>query len=206
MENYTKKKIALRYRILGISEIDQSFYKVAKAMNLAEKYHNGTRKDGSPEFSHQVQIVEHLMTMHRNLINPVAVLVAGFLHDTFEDYPESEKEIIKMFPEMADHIIRISKERYGNKITYEQYFGEMAECEVTSIVKLVDRIANISTMTGAFSSEKQLEYVEEVDKWFLPMLKKARRKFPEQELAYENLKSILVMQQQMIRDQHTNNS
>lgn len=195
---YKKLKQSFRYWVLGKAENEPKYYKVLKAMNISEKYHNGSRKDGAPEFSHQIAICAYLRTLHKYFINPTMVFIVALLHDTVEDYPESSEEVLAAFPDEYDAIVRISKVRNGTKIPYEQYFGEMKECFVCSIVKLADRIANISTMVGVFSYDKQTQYLQDLEDWFFPMLKYAKRKFPEQEPAYENLKSVLYMQKDTI--------
>lgn len=189
---------AFRYWILGRAESNPDYFRVLKAIELAKKYHKGSRKDGAPEFSHQVTIVTYLMTLHSFFSNPVAVFIVALLHDTYEDYPESEAEIRMLFPDEWAMIYRISKVRGGKKIPYEQYFGEMQECEVCSIVKLADRIANISTMVGVFSIEKQDSYIKDLEDWFFPMLKFAKRMFPEQTAAYENMKCMLYVMKDTI--------
>lgn len=195
----SKLKQALKYWILGKATTDSEWYDVLRAMVLAEKYHQKTRKNGSPEFSHQLNIVSFLRTLTPLLENPVSVMITAFLHDTYEDYPESEEEIKLQFPDQYNYIIRVSKVRNGNKISYEQYFSEMANCLICSVVKAVDRIHNISTMQGIFSDDKQRAYADvELRDWFLPMLKTARNEFPQQESVYENLKTVLHLQRSMI--------
>lgn len=54
-------------------------------------------------------------------------------------------------------------------------------------------------MVGTFTKEKQLSYTEETEKFVLPMLKTARRNFPEQESVYENEKLLLKSQIVLIR-------
>ena len=196
---FKKLRLSFRYWILGKAEENKDYFRVLKALNIAEKYHNGQRKDGTPEMIHQYSIVSYLRTIHKNFINPVDVFIVAILHDTYEDYPESEDELKTTFPDLFDHFVRISKIRDGEKIAYPQYFGEMEQCDVCSIVKLTDRIHNISTMIGVFSEEKQNKYLEEVDTYFFPMLKTAKRLFPEQENAYENLKSMLTVQKETIK-------
>jgi (p)ppGpp synthase/HD superfamily hydrolase len=195
---YIKQKIAFRYWISGQAEFDSSYYAVLIAMDVAEKYHNGLRKDGSPEFSHQIAICSYLRTLHKYFIDPVSVFIVALLHDTYEDYPESEKELFELFPKQFDMIVRISKIRNGEKIPYSEYFSDMSDCFVVSIVKLADRIANISTMVGVFSTQKQDKYLQDLDDWFFPMLKTAKHFFPQQEPAYQNLKSMLSMQKDTI--------
>tara|TARA_B100000700_G_scaffold69353_2_gene76903 strand:- start:17561 stop:18181 length:621 start_codon:yes stop_codon:yes gene_type:complete len=197
---YKKLRLSFRYWILGKAEENKYYFRVLKALNIAEKYHTGERKDGSPELIHQYSIVSYLRTIHKSFINPVDVFIVAILHDTYEDYPESEEELKKEFPDLFDYFVRISKVRNGEKISYQQYFGEMQECDVCSIVKLTDRIHNISTMIDVFSLEKQDKYLEEVDLYFFPMLKHAKRLFPEQENAYENLKSILTVLKETIKN------
>lgn len=195
---FKKLRLSFRYWILGKAEENKDYFRVLKALNIAEKYHTNQRKDGSPELIHQYSIVSYLRTIHKSLINPVEVFIVAILHDTYEDYPESEQELKELFPELFILFERVSKIRNGVKIPYEQYFGEMQDCPTCSIVKLADRIHNISTMVGVFSQEKQTKYLSEVDTYFFPMLKHAKRLFPEQENAYENLKTMLTVQKETI--------
>lgn len=195
---YKKLKVAFRYWLLGMAEHNAGYYRAVQALDLAEKYHEGLRKNGRHEFSHQITICQYLRTLHRYFILPEQVFIVALLHDTYEDYPESETEIRALFEDEFSMIRRISKVRDGKPIPYKQYFGEMSECMVCSLVKGVDRLANISTMLTVFSPGKQQEYLEEIDRWFFPMIKDARRLFPQQEPAYENIKSALSMMQQTI--------
>ena len=66
-----------------------------------------------------------------------------------------------------------------------------------------DVIHNLRTMVGVFKLIKQKEYVEEVLRLFLPMIKKARRLFPHQVNAYENIKHMLETQIELIRAVHS---
>jgi (p)ppGpp synthase/HD superfamily hydrolase len=66
------------------------------------------------------------------------------------------------------------------------------------IVKGVDRLNNISTMTGVFKPTKQRSYVGETKEWHLPMLKEARRKYPQYNAAFENIKYAIKSRIEMI--------
>lgn len=191
--DYKKLKQSFKYWILGKAESNPEYYRVIKALNFGELYHKGNRKDGKPEYSHQIAICSYLRTLHKYFKNPVSVFIVALLHDTAEDYPESIVNIEIEFPEEAEMIKRISKVRNGEKIPYSVYFGEMQECDVCSIVKLGDRIHNLSTMIKVFSYEKQTAYLKDLEDWFFPMLKYSKNKYPEQEPAYENMKSILYL-------------
>lgn len=61
-------------------------------------------------------------------------------------------------------------------------------------IKGIDRVHNLTTMLGGFKPQKRVEYIQETQEYVLPMLKQARRNFPDQECVYENLKFIIINQ------------
>jgi len=65
-------------------------------------------------------------------------------------------------------------------------------------VKGADRIHNVQTMLGVFDLAKQQEYIHETEEYILPTLKEARRRFPHQEPAYENIKHMLQSQIELL--------
>jgi hypothetical protein len=70
---------------------------------------------------------------------------------------------------------------------------------VASIVKGADRVHNVNSMVGVFTKEKQARYAGEVEKYFLPMLKQARKNFPEQLDAYFNIMHMLRSQVNLLK-------
>jgi len=54
-------------------------------------------------------------------------------------------------------------------------------------------------MQGVFTREKQSAYISETEEYILPMLKEARKNFPEQESAYQNIRQVLLTQIDLIR-------
>lgn len=194
---FEKLEISLRYFLLG-----REYYDAARALEFAKKYHTGVRKDGiTPEIQHQIEIVHFLRTLLPSFIYPQEVLIAGFLHDTCEDYPEVTPEIIeKNFGSRVAHSVSLLNKN-GKVLPY--YFEQIANDEIASIVKGADRIHNLQSMIGVFTPEKQMNYMLEVQEHFLPMLKAARRKFPQQEAAYENIKHLLNSQLELISALHS---
>lgn len=193
---YTKKKAALRYRLQGMATYDKEWYRALHALDFAEKRHPGYRRDKiTPNFMHQVEIASHVLTMLPHLLFPVRTIVAILLHDTPEDTPTSHEEVRDVFGvESMIDVELLTKEYRGEKKTPEEYFGEMAKSPVASVGKGGDRVNNMHSMAGVFKLEKQIAYCVETREWFFKMLKEARRRFPEQELVYENLKFTLTTQ------------
>ena len=192
-ENYEKQKIALRYWLLG-----KGYHKAVEAMAFAEKFHNGKRKDGEHEFSHQVSQASLARTLvnHFNLKEEVFIVV--FLHDICEDKGISYEEIERRFGITSAKAVKLmTKEYQGVKIPNEQYYEAMSECEIASICKCFDRVHNLMTMLNGFKPEKRVTYIQETLDFTIPMLKKAKRNFPFQEGAYENAKFIMTNQIQL---------
>jgi len=182
----------IRTQFIGLRRLDPKYDDCLRMLEFARSVHKGLRKDGvTKEFYHQLSIVGVLLTQHANLQNPHLVYQAAFGHDVIEDYPEHKEYVQLNFPEAFPYCWKLSKIRDGAKVPYEQYFAEMAACPVASAVKLIDRLHNLSTMVKVFPPEKMVEYVQEVDDWFLPMAKDARIAFPAQRDFYELAKSML---------------
>lgn len=193
--DFAKYKVSLRYWMLG-----REYHKAVLAMEFASKYHTGIRKDGvTPEFHHQISIAHYLRTLP-DLRNREDVLAAAFLHDTVEDYDVSLTDIEARFGADVRRAVKLlSKVLKDYKRSPEEYYSTMIECPIASIVKGGDRVHNHQTMHGAFSIDKQLKYIDETRNFILPMLKESRRKYPDQELAYENIKHALKGQIQLIQ-------
>ncbi len=49
---------------------------------------------------------------------------------------------------------------------------------------------------------KEPEYIQETETYILPALKEARRQFPKQEPAYENIQHVLVSQIELLQAVH----
>lgn len=203
--SYEKSRIALRAWLSG-----RSYHKALEAMSIAETYHRGLRKDGQPEFSHHVAQA-HLMTaLEPHLREPEMTFIALFLHDTVEDYGTPAdaaplpaftlKDVyLKFGPRAASAVDRLSKVVDGRKKPTDVYFAELARDPVASLVKGTDRIHNHQTMHGGFTAAKRDSYLDETETHILPMLKAARRNFPDQLQAYELLKLFLHSQMGLIR-------
>jgi len=190
---YEKLRLTVRYWLLG-----RGYTLALKAMEFAAEYHVGLRKDGNPEFSHQIWQAAYARTLADLMIHPEETIAVIFLHDVVEDYGVTLAEIERRFgTTVADAVGRMSKEVEGRKKSSEIYFSELSLCPISSMAKGIDRIHNHQTMRGAFNPAKQTDYLGETEVDILPMLKAARRRFPEQEAAFENIKHLLISQMEL---------
>lgn len=218
-EAHKKRLLVLRHLFVGAA-----FYEALSALEFASQHHIGMRKDGvTPEFDHQVQIALHAFTLP-DLIHREATMATIMLHDVSEDYDVSPPEIKKLFRShefggmVSDAVLLVTKKFRGKSCfevedsgllegrraddllpTETEFFARMALNPIASIAKLCDRVHNLQSMVGVFSKEKQADYVDDVERQFLPMLKIAKRRHPRQTLAYENLKWTLTSQVDLIK-------
>ena len=201
MTKFQKKLLTLRQQLVGAR-----YHHALAALEFAHRFHTGLRKDGvTPEFQHQIEIALFALTLP-DLMYREEVIATILLHDVREDYNVTAAEIRDLFfqdPEFAARVDRavenMTKEFRGVKKDEQALFDAMAQDPIASIAKGCDRIHNIGSMLGVFTTEKQKKYVQEVHDLFLPMLKKARRLFPHQVNAYELLKFTLNMQIDLIK-------
>lgn len=195
-QDFDKLKTSLRYWLMG-----RNYTQAIKAMEFAMEYHTGTRKNGDHEFIHQLSQVQYARTLEKQLIDPEGTFITLFLHDIMEDYDVTFHEIQVLFgDEIAQSIYLMTNcESDGSKKPTETYYALMSDDPRASFGKASDRLHNLSTMIGVFKSEKQMRYCEQSNDLIIPMLKKARTTFPEQEAAYHNVKHILQIQMELIR-------
>lgn len=198
--NFEKMNISLRYWLIGMAHSDPNYYKCLEAMEFAASYHTGVRKDGvTREIEHQITIALYIKTLIKYLLYPWETICVALLHDVCEDYGVPYEVIRDKFGVIvAQGVEAMTKVYKGVKKSEEHYFTGISESPTASVVKGGDRIHNLQTMVGVFTIPKQKEYINEAVTNIVPAIKNARRRFWEQEAAYENIKLIMYSQIQLI--------
>jgi (p)ppGpp synthase/HD superfamily hydrolase len=199
-EDFLKQKIAIRHWLLG-----KGFYKAVKAMEFAESYHTGLRRDGEHEFSHQISQANYCRVFCDLLEFPEETFCVIFLHDILEDYDVTYEQLLDLFDKIvADATLKMSKIRNGFKVPNDTYYAGMTTCSIASVCKGIDRLHNMMTMVGGFTAAKQISYVEETLAFVVPLIKKARRLYPKQEGIYHNIKFVLTNQVRLYNELNKN--
>jgi hypothetical protein len=184
MTRFEKLSISLRYYLIG-----KGYNNALKAWHFAEPFHDGFRKDGiTKDWQHQLEVA-NLVRLMPLFPDPELCLTVALLHDTPEDKDVPFEEIKNLFgTEVAKHVRTLSKKFRGVSVPTAVYYDQIALEHVTAIVKGCDRDINVGTMVGVFTKQKLFAYVDESKTVVIPMLKKARRLFPEYETTFEILK------------------
>jgi hypothetical protein len=188
------------------------YYNAVWSMDECLKLHTGFRKDGkTPEFYHQVFQASLARTLVDRFMFPEEVFCTIFWHDGPEDHTKTAKEFDKMRSRInvtcglrVHNAVVLMTDCYSDRTPKgdEFYFASMADDPIASLAKGLDRIHNHQSMGKVFSPAKQMKSIEQTRRYILPMLKKARKNFPRQEPAYQNIKHILLTQMDLISAMH----
>ena len=148
------------------------------ALSYAREKHSGQlRKSGEPYIVHPLTMACNAISIG---IREDDVLATILLHDVCEDcgvdpvlLPVSDpvKHSVELltFSVMEGETKEIAKNRYYNMILQDR---------AATLTKLIDRCHNVSSMAGTFSKEKLRAYIEETRQYVLPLLRKAKVKYP----------------------------
>lgn len=195
----------LRHTLLG-----RNYHQAARALEVMLDLHQGTRKDNvTPEWAHPALVTLHLITLDGSWPAGWAddLYAASILHDTLEDKKITREELQRR-AQLSDRALRTiiavsRKERAANtSVDKTAYYLRMDAEPLAAPIKLADRAHNFDSMIGVFTSERQLEYLEEAQGHILPMAKRARRQWPELYFPLQNLTQHLKGQVNLIRALH----
>ncbi len=167
------------------------------ALEYAKANHEGkTRKVSDLKFVCHPILVAYLCVLLR--LEPEIVAIA-LLHDVPEDsntgfssLPGGQRvqEGVKALTIMK---IKPDESKTDTKM---RYFGRMDENIDALIVKMIDRLTNLSSMVDALSKESIEKNILETDRQLLPAVKRARFKKP---LTFRKQRDVLFVLQQVLR-------
>ena len=196
--DYDKLRTAMRYWLLG-----KEWHIALKAMEMGIDAHDGERKNGNPEFSHQMFQAQYARTLP-SMMYPEETLAVIFLHDIVEDHDVPISTIHAEFGEMIGNGVDLMSDvdAQGNPRPLELYYPAMVSSPLASLAKGIDRMHNFQSMLDVFDLPKQERYIEETREHILPMMKAARKRYTQQEPAYQNIKHVLLTQMDLILAMH----
>ena len=142
-----------------------------RALEFAIEAHNGqTRKKSNvPYIYHPLNMACHCFAMD---ICDDAIVAACLLHDTIEDcgctydelpVDEETKELVRLMTHEKD-------DKNRDKIMKVYYKG-LASNPKAALIKCIDRCNNMTTMAWGLSRERIYRYIEETERYILPLLK-----------------------------------
>lgn len=187
---------------------EKEFINTAIALPLVRGLHNGsyrkltiTRNGNTyrlPYIIHPLLVTRMLLDMHVNLsCEEKDILFASALgHDLLEDikFENGGKELIEEYhldPRILD-IIKLMSKRYDFTEDEEKnFFHNIGANKFSALIKLSDRGNNVEDLYN-MSLWKVHEYIDETNKFFLPICIFAKRNFPELSISFDILEDKIV--------------
>jgi GTP diphosphokinase / guanosine-3',5'-bis(diphosphate) 3'-diphosphatase len=153
----------------------------------AEKHRNQRRKDeeASPYINHPIQLAYILV--QADIEDPI-VLAAALLHDTIEDTNTTHDEIEIVFGhEIANIVVECSDDKALTKLERKQAQVDKASkiSARAKLVKLADKIANVSDIDGAPPAGWSLERKREYFDWAKRVVDQLRGVHPKLEARFD---------------------
>ena len=152
-----------------------------KALPYAIKMHEGqTRKgkDGIPYIYHPLMVACHGLDLG---FEEDYLIATALLHDTVEDCGVKSSEL-PVCQEIKEAVQLLTFEKNPSMSRTEAkkiYYDSIAKNRLATIVKVLDRCNNISTMATSFSHEKMAEYIDETEKMVMPIVDVMKYEYPE---------------------------
>lgn len=146
-----------------------------KAIRLMLKYHAGAarksnRGENVPYITHPLMMACHAFALRIDSDNLIAAIL---LHDVIEDNESVSLKDLNVNEEIKKIIDLVSfwvEEGMNEEEAKRIYYEKIGKNKSASILKLLDRCNNVSTMAMGFTPEKMMEYIEETEKYVLPLV------------------------------------
>ena len=164
-----------------IEELRQTFF----ALRFMKEKHAGQFRKPSLFSDEAVPYITHPLLMachaHALRIREDGILAAILLHDVCEDCGVTPNELpVSDEVKLAVDLLTYRKDPTAvEDVTKKKYYDAIATNRIATIVKILDRCNNISTMAGSFTEEKLVAYIRETEQYVMPLLRYARHTIPE---------------------------
>ena len=136
-----------------------------KAVEFMMKKHRGQkRKQGTPYHTHPLAVAKLL----KEKGFPIEYQVAGLFHDLIEDTDCTYEEIIALSNEDVAEAVRLVSKTDGYVIA--EYVGNIKQNDMARMVKIADRIHNLSESPNA-NRKFQAKYIKETKEWYIDLAK-----------------------------------
>ena len=156
--------------------VDGAF--VRSAYDFAEQMHRPQkRQSGEPYFGHVATVAMILADLRMD----VATICTGLLHDTVEDTPATNEQLIELFGEeianLVDGVTKLSQMELRSKRTKQAENLQKLVVAISSdvrvlIVKLCDRLHNMRTLSAIQRTEKRERISRETLEIYAPLARR----------------------------------
>ena len=145
-----------------------------------EKHRNQFRcgKERIPYICHPLMVACHALALE---LWEDDLIAAAILHDVCEDcgVAPADLPVGKEVQEIVRILTKDPSPRGRTFAGQQDYYYNISCSRIATLVKLLDRCNNISSMTSGFSRERMIYYIKDTERWVYPLFKSAKTKYPQ---------------------------
>ena len=146
-----------------------------KAIYFMAEAHKGQKRDDGRDYAeHPTRIARMLLSLG---VRDEATVIAALHHDTVEDGRTTLQTIREKFGD--DVALLVDLLTKNKNMSAEEYQRNLRRDKRAVLIKAADRLCNVEDMVDVFTSERLARYIKETEDVIIPMMKWARREFPE---------------------------
>ena len=180
-----------------------------KILPYVREKHEGQVRAGAeaiPYVYHPLLMSCHALALG---LDDDAIVSAALLHDVCEDCNVTIGEL-PANDEVKLAVSLLTKSGAKTPEAKQQYFTAIAKNPIATMVKLLDRCCNVSGMAAGFSREKLVEYINETETYFYPLMHQAKTDYSQYSnqiflIKYHMTSVVNSLKYQLKRDEGSNN-
>ena len=159
----------------------ENLSQTAEALPKVKAYHAGQMragKDHVPYISHPLMMACHAVALG---LGQDDILATIMYHDVCEDCGVALDELpvndtVKEAVDCLTFKVADGEDRAQAK---KRYYERIATNKLATIVKIIDRCNNVSTMATGFSKERMAKYICETEEYVIPLLTSVKHEYRE---------------------------
>jgi len=158
----------------------KGLHQTVKVLPYAKELHRGQFRKGQdkiPYIYHPLLIACHALALG---LDEDDLISTALLHDVCEDCGVMPEELpVNETVKEAVALLTKNQLYYKNECAVEDYYEGIKGNPLAIIIKLLDRCNNISGMASGFTKDRMVEYINETEKIFYPMIQYAKHEYPQ---------------------------
>ena len=165
--------------------LSENLTQTYKALHYMREQHMGQFRKQGKLTKELVQYINHPLLMacqaHAFGIRDDALLSAILLHDVVEDTGVTTENLpfADEVKELVGLVTFSIPDGESKNAVKDAYYTRISKNGKACVIKCIDRCNNVSTMAGCFSKGKLLEYIEETEKYIIPLTDILKNEYPE---------------------------
>ncbi len=145
-----------------------------QALPFAKEKHKGQMRKGGkiPFFYHPLMVAYDAIALG---LTEDAYIATAILHDVCEDCGVAVTDL-PVSDETKEAVGLLTKTK---EMAPDDYYEDIAQNRIATMIKILDRIHNVSDMAKEFSVEKLKKYIADTEKYVYPLFKVVKERYPE---------------------------